>query len=161
MSQVTLTPDEFADLVMVFLLDTIKNDAEYVDNEQFKEFIHFLDKRGGKAELLPKYLKMDAKTRVKYKRLDAVLKEKASAVRINVQDPDVGVVDKIDKKAKEMKSKKKGEKIDKGLVAKIFKKVKEVRFKTSKPITEERLYKIIDYVEAQNVKEQQEEEENG
>ncbi|NIU01252.1 MAG: hypothetical protein GWN01_10095, partial [Nitrosopumilaceae archaeon] len=44
------------------------------------------------------------------------------------------------------------EEFDRELCKRIFRKVKEVRFKTSKPITEERLNKIIDYC----IKEQEE-----
>lgn len=138
MSQIHVLPDEFADLVIAFLLEAIRDDEVVANNERFRELVHWLEKRGAKTQLLQDYLEMDAETRVKYKRIKNTFKGGESS-RINIGQ---------DKQLKED--------FDRELCKRIFRKVKEVRFKTSKPITEERLNKIIDYC----IKEQ-EEQNNG
>jgi len=160
MSQVHVKPDEFADLVMLFLLESIRDDNLLGGNEQFREFVHKIDQRGLKNELMKQYLSMNGEQRLRYRKLKPVF-EGGSSVKINIlQDKslsgkDTTVVDKVIDYAKKSIGVK-NEEFDRELCKRVFRKVKEVRFKTSKPITEERLDKIIDYCINE-----QEEQQNG
>lgn len=141
MSQIHVDPYEFADIILNFLLEAVRDEEFLEGNPRFKDIVEHLNKKGFKTKLLQKYLMMDVKTRIKYKRIKDVFSG-GSTVRINIgQD-------------KQIKEENENE-FDRELCKRIFRKVKEVRFKTSKPITEERLNKIIDYC----IKEQ--EEQNG
>ncbi|KFZ25560.1 MAG: hypothetical protein KQ78_02248 [Candidatus Izimaplasma bacterium HR2] len=143
MSQIHVDPYEFADIVLNFLLEAVRDEEFLEGNPRFKDVVEHLNKKGLKTKLLQKYLMMDVETRIKYKRIKDVFRG-GSTVRINIGQ---------DKQIKEENENE--NEFDRELCKRIFRKVKEVRFKTSKPITEERLNKIIDYC----IKEQ--EEQNG
>lgn len=172
MSQISVDPEEYADVVMAFLLDAIREDL-LTENERFDKFITHLEKTGGLKSLLFKiYMEMDSNTRIKYKRIKRVFDDGPSA-RIEISgnvkttNIDTGVtttkrigkkernsvldkgISKLSKAAKRAVGLKEGEEyiqeFDRDLCKRIFRKVKEVRFKTSMPITEEKLDKIIDY----------------
>jgi len=127
--QIHVSPNEFADIVMAFLLDMIRNESNELNNERLEDFLHFLESTGGKMKLTQKFLRMNSETRIKYKRIKDSFYEGRTS-RINISE-----TDKIQEESE----------FDRELCKRIFRKVKEVRFKTSKPITEERLNKIIDY----------------
>lgn len=130
MSQIHVDPEEFADIVLNFLLEGLRNKGEFLEgNERWDEFMTYLDGHGGKPRLMLDFLHMDAETRVKYKRIQKVFTG-GDSVRINI--------------GQDTKLQESGE-FDRELCKRIFRKVKEVRFKKSMPITEERLDKIIDY----------------
>ena len=172
MSQILVDPEEYADIVMIFLLEAMREDL-LTDNGRFDEFITKLEKGGGfKSQLFKTYMEMDSTTRIKYKRIKKVFEDGPSA-RIEItgsvtaKNVDTGkkttkrigkkerntVLDKtlksLGKVAKRTVGIKESEEIqsdfDRDLCKRIFRKVKEVRYKTSMPITEERLDKIIDY----------------
>lgn len=151
MSQIHLTPDEFADLAMAFLLDAIRNEELLEDNEEFRLFLKSMDNKGMKSELMKRYLRMDGESRLRYKKIQDVFRGGNSS-KINIEqdtslrDNGETTTDKIIDVAKKLIGlKRTNEDFDRELCKRIFRKVKEVRFKTSKPITEERLDKIIDY----------------
>lgn len=161
MSQIHVDPEEFADMVMYFLLESIREEL-LEDNPRYKEFINHLNKKGLKTQLINHFLHMDSNTRVKYKRIKDVF-DGGDAVRINIEKQKKtktkdGVISKTIKTLKKSIGLKEEveQEFDRELCKRIFRKVKEVRFKTSMPITEERLNKIIDYC----IKEK-EEEDNG
>jgi hypothetical protein len=172
MSQIIVDPEEYADIVMIFLLESIRNDL-LTDNKQFDEFITKLEKGGFKQHLFKTYMEIDSNTRIKYKRIKRVFDDgpsarieitgsvktkniktgKVTTKRIGSKERNT-VLDKGIKKlvstAKRSVGLKESDEVyesdfDRDLCKRIFRKVKEVRFKTSKPITEERLDKIIDY----------------
>ncbi len=150
MSQIRLDPDEFADIIMAFLLDALRDDDMLKNNERFREFIHMADSKGMKSELTRKFFDMNAEQRLKYKLIKDVFRGGQSS-KLNIeQDTSLKhtTVDKVVDVAKKLvglKRKRANEDFDRELCKRIFRKVKEVIFKTSKPITEERLDKIIDY----------------
>lgn len=151
MSQIHLEPDEFADLAMAFLLDAIRDETLLKDNEEFRAFLKSMDNKGMKSELMKRYLHMNGESRLRYKKIQDVFRGGNSS-KINIEqdrsleDSKETVTDKIVGVAKKaLGLKRANEDFDRDLCKRIFRKVKEVRFNTSKPITEERLDKIIDY----------------
>lgn len=151
MSQIQVDPDEFADIVLIFLQDSMREDL-LEDNPRFKSFVNQLEKKGFKTHLMAHYLKMSSDTRVKYKRIRGTF-EGGTGSRINIEQQEEktskdGIVTKTIKSLKKsigLKEEMDQSEFDRDLCKRIFRKVKDVRFKTSMPITEERLDKIIDY----------------
>lgn len=140
MSQIRVTPEEFADLAIVFLMENLKSDDPIVDNERWNSLVELMEDRGVKPAVMKSYLKMDADTRVKYKRIKNVFDGGESA-KINIAGSKEGKPDSI------------ATDINKKFIKKVFKKIKEVRYRTSMPMTEERVDKIIDYVAKQEEQE--------
>ncbi len=126
MSQVKVTKEEFADIIMILFLDAVRDEDVIKSNPRFRDIMEHAKSHGFKGKLLTNYLHMDAQTRVHYKRIKDAFHGNDSA-RIDIGGSQVS------------------EEFDRDLCKRIFRKVKDVRFKTSKPITEERLNKIIDY----------------
>ncbi len=153
MSQIHVEADEFADIVMLFLQESMREDM-IKGNPRYDSFIDKLEKKGFKTILLNNYLKMDADTRVKYKRIKDVFDGGAKSIiyiekedKLKSKETD-GIVKKTIKTLKKsigLKEETQPQEFDRELCKRIFRKVKEVRFKTSMPITEERFNKIIDY----------------
>lgn len=133
---VDVHPDEFADIVMAYLFDMLRNKSDRPNNPRFDEFLDKMDGRGMRTLLYKEYLLFAADTRIKYNRMKS-----SSTNRIEISS---GVTPYL------------REEFDRELFKKIFRKANEIRFKSCKVITEERLDKIIDYC-----LERQEEQQNG
>lgn len=74
MAKVNVTPNEFADLVVIFLFDKFLHPNEIVsDNKLFNELIDNMRGKGMKPLLMNYYMDLDANMRVKYKRIKDVL----------------------------------------------------------------------------------------
>ena len=103
MAKVNVNPNDFADLIMIFLFDKLmNNDAVLPKNERFREFIDVLKRKGVKAELLKYYLDTPVNLRTRYKMIkDAFIKPGSNNV-INIIGGDK------DDFEKEKKSKVKG-----------------------------------------------------
>jgi hypothetical protein len=68
MAGIRLTPNQFADLVIAFLLDSIiKNDEILPDNHEFHYIIKKIERAGIKSQLLSYYIDTSPVTRGKYK----------------------------------------------------------------------------------------------
>lgn len=163
MSQIQVDPEEFADIVLAFLKDSMREDL-LEGNPRYEKFIDQLKKKGFKTHLLQHYLDMSSQTRVKYKRIRNTF-DGGDSSRINIvtnsfdpNDPKglknknkekEGVVSKTIKTLKRSIGLKEEilmeSNFDRDLCKRIFRKVKEVRFNKSMPISEEKLDKIIDY----------------
>lgn len=144
MSNITVTSDEFGDLIQILLLDAVRGDISLEKNERFAELSKLLEKRSAKPMLFNNYLEMDTHTRVQYKRLKKSLEEGTNA-RITIIG-EKKEEETITKKLKKLVGL--GEQIDanfdRELCKKVFKRVKDYRFKAMKPVTEKRLDRIID-----------------
>ena len=149
MAIINVHPDEFADIVMAYLLDMIRDEEMRPDNERFEKFIELMDARGMKALTYSAYLNMNTDTRIKYKRMKkAIDGDGKDSTRIVITK---GETDYIQEE----------QDFDRELCKQIFRKIKEVRFKhPSKVLTEDRIDKIIDYCIEQK-KKNQEEQDNG
>lgn len=138
--------DEFADLVMAYLLDMVRHEEMRPDNERFTQFIEQMEARGLKNASYSAFLDMNTNTRIKYKRLKPSLIGEGSA-RVEISSGDTSYINEE-------------EEFDRELCKQIFRKIKEVRFKhPSKVLHEGRIDKIIDYCVEQ--KKQQKENNNG
>lgn len=129
---INVKPDEFADLVMAYLLEMMRHDELMPDNDRFKDFIDKMNGKGMKQEAYRNYIEMNADTRIKFRRVkDYLFEEGHGTARIEIGS---GVTPYVN------------EEFDRELCKKIFRTIKEVRFKRpEKVLTEERIDKIIDY----------------
>jgi transposase-like protein len=148
MSQITLTPDEVPDFVVAFLMDNFKNEDLLRGNPLWAKYMDNLKAKGVEAHTVIYYLHMDAETRLKYKRISKVFDGKIQSAKIVIQD-----------NASAVKKRKKKDSKLKRIIKTVFKIVKEERYKTSMPITEQKMNKIIDYVMKHEDDETEEEEE--
>jgi hypothetical protein len=69
MAKVKLTPGEWGDFVMVFLLDAIVHPDILDENPEFREMVDEFKTKGVKSNLLKYYLSLPGDLRIKYKRL--------------------------------------------------------------------------------------------
>jgi len=71
--RITVTPEEFPDYIICFLLQSLveKDEDSFTPNknEEYKDLIETLDKKSIKPKLLRKFLKLDHTTKDKYKLL--------------------------------------------------------------------------------------------
>lgn len=147
MSQVTLTPEEVPDFVVAFLMDNFKNEELLRTNVLWAKYVENMKSKGIEAQTMLYYLHMDSETRLKYKRISKVFDGKIQSAKIVIQD---NATDKVKRKKNNSKLKK--------IIKTVFKIVKEERYKTSMPITEQKMNKIIDYVMKHEDDETEEEE---
>ena len=67
--KINVTPEEFSNVIISYLLDCILHKDEINMSEEFEEVVDILDMKGSKAFLLMKYLRMDANERMNYKKI--------------------------------------------------------------------------------------------
>jgi hypothetical protein len=135
MSQINLTPEEVPDFVVAFLMDNFKNEELLRENPLWAKYIENLKAKGVEAHTVKYYLHMDSETRLRYKRFAKIFDGKIQSAKIVVQDNE----------AEAKKRKKKNSKL-KRIIKTVFKIVKEERYRTSMPINEQKMNKIIEYV---------------
>lgn len=145
MSQINVSPDEFADIIICFLLDNFRSENTTLlpDNELWTEFVSLLERRGLEPQTLRYYMKLDANTRVSYKRIKGSFESGNNETsRINIS-------------AKHESPDRKSKLEIKDTIKNVIKLAKQVRESTGFPVNDEKLDKIIDHV----IK--QEEQKNG
>jgi hypothetical protein len=148
MSTIKIHPDEFADVMMAYLYDMLRDEENLPNNEDFKYLVDQLDKKGIRPLLYNHYLGMNSHTRIRYKMVKKAL----------MGDGDINSKIAITKGNTDYINE---EEFDRDLCKHIFRTIKDYRFKhPSKVLTEERIDKIIDYCVTQKMK-QQEEQTNG
>ena len=132
--KVNVHPNDFADLVLIFLFDKMVNrDSVLPKNERFNELMNKLSSKGVKAELLPYYMDSPVNLRTKYKMLkDTFIKPQSSTNTINILG---GKEEDFDK---EKKSKLKG------VVRKVMGMIHSGRQKKGFPLTEREVSSIVD-----------------
>jgi hypothetical protein len=135
MSQIKLTPDEVPDFVVAFLMDNFKNEELLRENPLWAKYMDNLKAKGVESHTVKYYLNMDSQTRLKYKRIAKIFDGKLDSAKIVIED----------NPTEQKKRNKKHGKL-KNIIKKVFKIVKEERYRTSMPITEQKMDKIIDYV---------------
>jgi len=69
MAKVKLTPSEWGDFVLVFLLDAIVHPKILDENPEFRDMVDEMSTKGLKSNLLKYYLSLPGDIRIKYKRL--------------------------------------------------------------------------------------------
>jgi hypothetical protein len=108
MAKVKITPGEWGDFVLVFLLDAIVHDKILDENPEFREMMDEFKTKGLKSDLLRYYLNLPVDIRRKYKMLKpTMLREKGvDQSDIAIRRPATTVLKKAKKKVE--KDKKKG-----------------------------------------------------
>ena len=85
MSKLNVTTDEFANIVVAFLLDKLLHPTEIIPtNEEFDILSGKMYGKGLRALFMQFYLSLPASTRVKYKRLKKVFSGKVDKVQIHI-----------------------------------------------------------------------------
>ena len=70
MGKIITSPDEFFDIIMVFLYDIMSNkDTTILKGEEREKIIDAIEKRGLRTILMQYYLYLDSGKRLKYKRI--------------------------------------------------------------------------------------------
>jgi len=67
--KVNLTPEEFSNLIISYLLDCLLHKDELNLSDDFKEIIEIFDLKGVKSFLMMKYFSMNANERLNYKKI--------------------------------------------------------------------------------------------
>lgn len=141
--RIKVTPSEYADFTVAFLLDKLLNQDEVVaDNEDFNKLAEVLESKGVKPLLLKYYISMDSKMRVKYKRLKGSFTDE--------EDPrnTIDIIQSIDKEKKEPEKRAKSsfiKDIVKSLIPKILKAETSLSYEEAKVLLlEEVLEEIVD-----------------
>ena len=84
MSQISISSDEFPNILMSFLLDCMNNGSPLV-NEDFDVVLRKMKNAGVRSNLLQAYISMEGKYRVLYKFVRPVLmNERKGTTRITV-----------------------------------------------------------------------------
>jgi hypothetical protein len=141
MPVLNVTPEEFSEIVLIYLLDKINNDdSVYSKEHEFEEVIKKL--KFIKPKLVNFYLQSPMKTKIGYKYIrDVFLKEslnKTSILRI--------YNDTLDENESFEEKKSLNENDIKSIVKSTIKKAREIKSKYNKTITEDILDKIIEKI---------------
>jgi hypothetical protein len=116
MATINVTPKQFADLSVSFLLDKILHPDEVVSgNKEFDEFTASIKGKGMKSALTQYYIKMDSQSRLDYKRIKDIFDGSTNDIQ-NIKVVPEKKVKKKDKKEKEGFLKKVGKAVLKKLI---------------------------------------------
>ena len=116
MSTINVTPKEFGDLTVSFLLDKILHPDEVVpNNKEFNEFIDSIKGKGAKSALTQHYVHMDSQSRLNYKRIKDIFDGTTNDIQ-NIKVVPEKKLPKKDKKEKEGLLKKVGKEVLKKLL---------------------------------------------
>ena len=116
MSSITVEPEEFADIIIAYLFDMLRDEDKIPDNERIQKVMDIMKKTGLKTHLYQAFISMDTDTRVKYKRVKgAIHGEGNSNTLIKVLNGDKErIVDSVEQD------------FDRELCKQVFRKIKEV-----------------------------------
>lgn len=96
MAMLTKTSAEFADIVIIFLLDKLQNmDKVLIDNVDFNVLMETMRDRNMKPVFLKYFLQLDTKERIDYKRIRSAFTNQGKNHTININGT------KIDDREKE------------------------------------------------------------
>ena len=104
MSKINVTANEFADIVVSFLLDKLLNPDEVIpSNEDFDKYMEKMKLKGMKSVSLTYYLGLDTNLRVAYKRIKSVFEDDKSGSSVIYIYPNKKAKEETDKKASMVK----------------------------------------------------------
>jgi len=116
MATINVTPKQFGDLTVSFLLDKILHPDEVVsDDENFNKFIDSVKGKGIKSALTQHYVKMDSQSRLDYKRIKDIFDGSTNDIQ-NIKVVPEKKIKKKSKKEKEGFIKKVGKAVLKKLI---------------------------------------------
>jgi len=113
MATINLTPKQFGDLTVSFLLDKMLHPDEVVSDEGFDKVIDSLE--GRKAALTSHYIQMDSASRLQYKRIKDIFDGSTNDTQ-TIKIMPAKKIPKKDKKEKEGFIKKVGKAVLKKLI---------------------------------------------
>lgn len=144
MSKITVSPEEFADIVVCFLYDQLRNeDGMLPNNEEWQAFSKLLKQKGVGPISMQYYTGLNTGIRMEYKRIkDMFHKSITGNSTIIIRGPQEPIQKSPEKKSKV-----------KDIVKKVVRLLKNERKRTGWPINEEKMDKIIEYVVEQEEKE--------
>ena len=117
MATINVTPKQFADLTVSFLLDKILHPDEVVSgDEEFDKFTTSIKGKGMKSALTQYYVKMDSQSRLDYKRIKDIFDGTTNDIQ-NIKVVPEKKIKKKDKKEKEGFLKRVGKAVLKKLIA--------------------------------------------
>jgi hypothetical protein len=104
MSKINVTANEFADIVVSFLLDKLLNPDEVIpSNEDFDKYMEKMKLKGMKSVSLTYYLNLNTNLRVAYKRIKSVFEDDKSGSSVIYIYPNKKAKEETDKKASMVK----------------------------------------------------------
>lgn len=141
--KINITPDEFASIIMIYLLDKINNTEDlHADNEDFNDLINNIERI--KSYLTKFYLNSSVDNRIYYKRMRPVLEKESSMdnFTINIIKKDkISEAENINKLHEEESKISHAE--TKELVKNVIKKIRKRKFRKATYMSDEELDKII------------------
>ncbi len=135
MAAINIGKDEYADIVIAFLLDNLMNEEVIPNNERFDAVMDIMKKGGMKSHFLHYYLNTDPMVRGRYKLIKPAFTNKASGnYTINI------------KKDKSIKSsdKKKSDSLTKTVVKKALRLIKSHKKRYGNLITEDVIDRLVE-----------------
>lgn len=140
--KINITPEEFASIIMIYLLDRINNEEELIpDEEEFNKLMNNLERV--KSYLVKFYLNSDVNNRIYYKRLRSVLEKDGLAETFTIKINKKSSTNESENINKIEKDTKINEVEVKSLVKDVIKKIRKRKFKKSTYMSEEELDNII------------------
>lgn len=140
--KINITPEEFASIIMIYLLDRINNEEELIpDEEEFNKLMNNLERV--KSYLVKFYLNSDVNNRIYYKRLRSVLEKEGLAETFTIKINKKSSTNESENINKIEKDTKINEVEVKSLVKDVIKKIRKRKFKKSTYMSEEELDNII------------------
>lgn len=142
--KINVSPEEFASIIMVYLLDKINNNEELEpDNENFNEVMEKFDRM--KSHLAQFYLNTDINNRIYYKRLRSVLeregKDERFTINIFKKEEETNESESINNLHEEENKVDKGEL--KTLIKDVIKRIRKRKFRKATYMSDSELEKII------------------
>jgi hypothetical protein len=140
MSKITVTPDEFVDFVISFLLNKMIHKKEMLgDNERFNDIVERMERGGLKSHLLQAFLKFDSQQRMQFKRIKDVFEGKD-----NVRN----TIDILpDRTSKEKAFRNKGDNsFLNEIIKRVIKEARSYRIRTGCLISNDKMERLIDKV---------------
>lgn len=136
--KVTVSPGEFANFVVCFLFDQLRNEKEMIpDNEKWQVLVEKLSKKGLLSPLMQYYTSLKGNDRLYYKRIAPVFKTETNrAYVINI----IGNPELLSNVEPEKKS------VIKDLIKKSMKLIKQEKERTGFLVNEDKADKIIEHV---------------
>lgn len=141
--KINITPEQFASIIIIYLLDKINNREDIIpDNESFEDLIDNIKKM--KSHLTRFYLNSDINNRIYYKRLRRMMDKEGSMdnFTISIKKPNK-TNESLDENSLELNENEINKHELKDLVKKVIKAVKKRKFYKATYLSDEDLDKII------------------
>lgn len=141
MANITVTGEEYGNIVIAFLLDAIINPEVLEGNEEFRSVIEKMESKGMKPILLREFLNMSAAQRIQYKRIKPSFVGKPGRNSILIQNGKEEIQENLDNLLTKEQVRE--------TVQKVIALLKKRRRDTRLPVSRKNTEKIIEHVLSQ------------